>query len=289
MTPLLLLWLFSSAAVPNGTRLAAQSPQVAATLPIYPGAERYDPEATPFAKSVNETLLGLPGAWPLVSSSTETYIVEVATEKVATYYRTTLRAVASDFPKWSAVDPRTLAPGHSTPVHYQSYMESGAITHVYHWYRREPNDDIDLSEVAASWIWYVADPRLAGRKGPLTRIDVTRKTFSKTAPSSAPDVKTLGAPIYPGSVYDSQASTITGGVLSSHVFLTNDAVDAVVRFYEASLGRTAMKGEPPDGGITWFFQSYSSSSPEDALFVTDASGSTGSHKTMILFRLNRIE
>lgn len=131
-------------------------------------------------------------------------------------------------------------------MHHHSGQLSGETWYVYHWYRKEKNGDIRLTEVEFGGLLSM-DPRLANRKGPDTMIVVTEKTFSQSAATPAPDEKTLGAPVYPGALYDSHASTNTLGSLFAHVFRTGDPVERVAAFYEKACGRKALQGAPRAG------------------------------------------
>jgi hypothetical protein len=255
---------------------------------VYPGAEPYDPEAKPFVTRIRETLLELPDGIPLLSSTTRFFLADVAVEKVAAFYRGRLGGIASGFAQWKAVDPRTLSPGKATAVHYMSYPSGWTGTvYVYHWYRKEGNGDIVLNEVEFT-VLFSADPRLVNRKGPDSMIMVTEKTFSRSVASSAPDEKTLGAPVYPGALYDSHASTNSLGSIFAHVFRTGDPAERVATFYEKACGRKALQGAPPGGGTNWYLRPCSDALPDDFIVIEEASDATGAGRTMIIFNLNRI-
>lgn len=264
----------------------AQVPGAGPDIPAYPAAERFDPEGFEIVTSIRETLLGHTDGLPLLTTTTDVSIADALPEDVATFYRARLGGIDSGFEMWNAVDPRTLSPGSSTPVHRQSYPLGGSTLYVYHWFNKEGNGDIRLTELSITDA-PILDPRLQGRKGPVTIITVTRKTFSTSAPSSAPDESTLGAPIYPGAIYDSNESRSTLGALFSHVFYTGDPLERVVAFYEGACGRKALQGEPVAGGTNWYFRPCSTGLPDDYILIWDERGASGSRRTIINFNLFR--
>jgi len=278
------------AAILVSSAAAAQRPPAPAALsavPVYPGAEPYDPESKPMVSSIRETLLELPDGIPLLSSTTKYFLADVAVDKVAAFYRGRLGGIASGFKQWKAVDPRTLSPGKATAVHYMSYSDGWTTRYVYHWYRKEGNGDIVLNEVAFS-VLVTTDPRLVNRKGPDSIIMVTEKTFSQSATALAPDEKALGVPVYPGAIYDSNASTSTLGALFTHVFRTGDPVERVTAFYERACGRKALPGAPQNGGTNWYLRPCSDALPDDYIVLEQASDATEAARTMIIYHLTRI-
>jgi hypothetical protein len=163
----------------------------------------------------------------------------------------------------------------------------GETIYVHHWYAKEPNSDIILTEVVFHTI-VAFDPRLANRKGPMTFIEVVRKTFSKSAPNIAPGEKELGAPVYPGALYDSHDSKLMLGGLEAHAFLSADPVEQVVAFYERALGLPAMKGAPLAGGVNWYFRPFSANASDDYMSIESAEGAPAPYKTRVIFNLMRI-
>ncbi len=262
---------------------AAQRPGAPTAIPVYPGAVRYEPERAQVVTTIQETLLGLSDGIPLLSSTQETWVAQVTPNKVDAFYRARLGGIASDFPRWRSVDPRTLAPGTATRVHQQRYDDGGTTRYVYHWYRKEPNGDIGLHELAFG-LAIASDPRLP-QTGPLTMIDVTRKTYSLAARTPAPDEKTLGAPVYPAARYDANASTNTLGALFRHVFLSSDPPPRVVAFFERACGRTALQGAPLGGGVTWVFRPCTQALPDDYIVIEAAD--SASQSTRISYHLMR--
>jgi len=265
---------------------SAQAPATASAIPIYPGAEKYDQVPPDPSEPVRERLLGLPDGWPRATNSATTYYAAVTSDKVAAYYVGALRSTPSSFDAWKAIDPRLLAPGQSTAIHYLRYWAAGNTQHLYHWYRRDQTGDVVLLELAFATSM---DPRSSYRGGPVTEINVRMRTYSKDIVVASPTEKDLGAPVYPGAVYDSNDSLATRGGMVTHCFLTSDPVDRVVAFYEAKLGKKAMKGDPPAGGVTWAFLSYSPKWEDDRVIIQEEKGKGSAYRTRIDFTLVRFE
>jgi hypothetical protein len=266
------------------TTLLAQRPSAPTTIPVLPGAERYDAEQRQVVNTIRETLLGLSDGVPLLSSTREQWFAQVTPDKVDAFYRAQLGGIASSFAQWKSVDPRTLAPGRATSVHAQRYTDAGTTRYVYHWYRMDTNGDIVLHELSFG-ATIAADPRLP-KTGPLTLLTVTRKTYSQTAPALAPDENTLGVPVYPGATYDANASTSTLGALFSHVFRTTDATTSVVAFYERACNSRALQGAPLGGGVNWVFRPCAPAHPDDYIVIEPAEDA-GLTRTRIIFHLMR--
>ena len=274
-------------ASPVPVQAPGQPPATVSAIPVFPGAERYDPGLPPFASApIRERLLGLPDGWPLATTSANVYAAAVAAEQVAAYYRSVIRATPSSFDAWNAIDPRLLTPGQSTAIHYQPYQAAGTTQHLYHWYRREQNGDVVVFELLFS---SSSDLRSSARPGPFTEIHIGAKTYSKGIIVTSPGEKALGAPVYPGAVYDSNDSRTVGGGLITHCFLTSDPVDRVVAFYETRLEKKAMKGDPPAGGVTWAFLGYAAAGPDNRLIVQEERGKGPAYKTRIDFTLVKLE
>lgn len=278
LLPALAIVVAAHAATAGAQRLGAPT-----VIPVYPGAFRYEPERAQVVTALGETLLGLPDGIPLLASTQETWVAQVTPDKVDAFYRAKLGGIAVDFPRWRSVDPRTLAPGRATNVYQQRYDEGGATRYVFHWYRKEANGDIGLHELAFATT-IAADPRLP-QTGPLTMIDVTRKTFSLSASTPAPDEKTLGVPVYPGAKYDASASTNTLGALFSHVFLSGDAPESVVAYYERACGSKAQQGAPLGGGVNWMLRPCMRDFPDDYILIEAADNA--SQRTKIVYHLMR--
>ena len=262
----------------------AQRPATPTVIPVFPGAQPYEPERAQVVNRVHETLLGLSDGIPLLTSSIETWVAQVSADKVDAFYRAKLGGIASNLRQWQGIDPRTLAPGRATAVHQLRYDEGGSTRFVYEWYSKDANGDIGLHELAFQ-ATIAADPRLP-QTGPLTMIELTRKTFSRTTVVRAPDEATLGVPVYPGATYDANASTNTLGALFSHVFLSTDATAGVVAFYERACGSKAQEGAPLAGGVTWVVKPCTQAFPDDYILVEPAERA-GTAKTRIIIHLVR--
>src|SRR5512133_1571659 len=161
---MLTLCLVVAISVAGALRPAVQDPAAPPTpsvIPIYPGAERYDPPEYLVARPVGETLFALPAlpdSWLLRRESNAIYLVGATADQVADYYRKTLKGTPSSFDAWKAVDPRTLSPGRSTPIHYQRYTAAGTTQYLYHWYRREQDGNIVLYELGFADSFDPRDP-----------------------------------------------------------------------------------------------------------------------------------
>lgn len=86
---------FALAALPMTA--SAQRPSAPLTVPIYPGAERFDQPQGQVVESIHETLRGIPGGVPLLSTSKKTFVAAVAVEKVVSFFCTSLGGVASGY------------------------------------------------------------------------------------------------------------------------------------------------------------------------------------------------
>jgi len=97
------IWLAAAMAAPAAAlaqQAERQERMAPRTVPVYPGAERYEPDAVPFGTTIRETLREDPDGLPLGSKSIDTFIAEVPVATVDAFYRARLGGIASGLLQW---------------------------------------------------------------------------------------------------------------------------------------------------------------------------------------------
>lgn len=99
---------------------------------------------------------------------------------------------------------------------------------------------------------------------------------------AAPSASEIGAPIYPGAVFDTELSAgmSEGNDYKYYVFLTNDSPEAVASFYEQKLGKKPQKL----GNSYMFALKGNLPIPDDGLVVEPNPMPNKTHKTTFTFQ-----
>ncbi|MBI3398110.1 MAG: hypothetical protein HY026_02595 [Deltaproteobacteria bacterium] len=133
---------------------------------------------------------------------------------------------------------------------------------VFLWVKKEINGDITLL-----WI-YMIDAKGIGHFPGGIMVIIGADTYSKNVAIKIPDEAELGAPLYPGVVYNPRES-VGSGIMITHVFYSNDTAEKIVKFYEQYTGTTPLIGEPTNGGKSYLFQGYSKKNRDNWIAVID--------------------
>ena len=99
---------------------------------------------------------------------------------------------------------------------------------------------------------------------------------------AAPSESEIGAPVYPGAVYNTELSAgmSEGNDYKYFVFHTNDSPETVVRFYEQKLGKKPQKL----GNSYMFALKGNLPLPDDGLVVEPNQMPNVTHKTTFTFQ-----
>lgn len=229
----------------------AESSQYFDQIPLYPNARFLEAGSKELRDMASFHVKDHREGMSILAYVFKAFTVDATWDEVENFYKKKLNSVQVSrdyqYPKFADLKANS-----STSV----FFGVGTLGDAFTWYTKASNGDVLDYEVV------VTDGRNTNLEGAgRTVLMLSLMHYSRTAPTYVPTEDVLGAPLYGNSKYVPEESTV-GGHRGSHMFVSEDALGAIVAFFEKALRVKVNSGlglQPGDTNVA--LRDYSTKHP----------------------------
>ncbi|MCZ7604115.1 MAG: hypothetical protein M5R37_14730 [Melioribacteraceae bacterium] len=233
------------------TSIFAQVPKDIESIPVMPGA-KYSENYTQIVinggfEALHFELFGL----NFIETKKKGFITDASYEQVVAYYKKVLGAKESDY----IPDVKDFAKMKNNSTAFIQSEDSGYNVYFTWIYKKSQN------EVYKFYVTTNKEMNYKDEKGNSV-FHFIQNRYGKNIPLEKQSHGKLYAPLYPNAIYLPEES-LEMGRASQQVFVTNDKIEDILKFYEKELNQKHIKDESGDVG----FLNYHNDYPDDLIAI----------------------